>query len=146
MLSFLRGGGIRETCTTTQGAYISGTIINIMFAFLLTCAMLLQAVRNFWGRRDVRGTLSALKAAGDPSATLDILDAASAGHGLFGSLQLESCGKAAQLLQPLLGSPHSRYQEAGMDALSCLLSSFAEVRVIALISIPPTNWKGARQG
>ncbi|KAK9824729.1 hypothetical protein WJX74_001799 [Apatococcus lobatus] len=103
----------------------------------------LQTVNQFWARRDVRGALSALKAAADPSATVDILQAGSSDpqglhtpssgaeaqcrSALLTSIQLENCGEAAGLLEPLLASPHRHYQEAGLDALSLLLSRFSEI-------------------
>ncbi|KAK9835103.1 hypothetical protein WJX84_012191 [Apatococcus fuscideae] len=87
----------------------------------------LQTVRGFWLRRDIKGALSALKAAADPSATMDALHAKSSGYSILGSLQLESCAEAAGLLIPLLSSPHSRHLDAGLDALSSLLASFVEV-------------------
>ena len=88
----------------------------------------MQTVRGFWLRRDMKGALSALKAAADPSATMDALHAKSSGYSILGSLQLESCAEAAGLLIPLLSSPHSRHLDAGLDALSSLLASFVEVR------------------
>ena len=91
----------------------------------------------------MRGVLSALKAAADASATMDVLHAGTLGPqssdswgsgagaqrqtGFLASIQLDNCGDTAGLLIPLLASPQRHQQEAGLDALSLLLASFAEV-------------------
>ena len=102
-----------------------------------------QTVTQFWSRQDLRGTLSALRKAADPSVTLDVLQACSSaaqnsasqsatltsqhGVGLLASIQLEHCAEAMRLLVPLLASSHAQYVETGLNALASLVVSFAEV-------------------
>lgn len=99
-----------------------------------------QTVTQFWSRRDLRGTLSALKKAADPSVTLDVLQACGSsaqsqsstpksqhGVGLLTSIQLEHCAEAISLLVPLLASCHAQYVETGLNAVASLILSFAEV-------------------
>ena len=102
----------------------------------------MQTVTQFWSRRDLRGTLSALKRAADPSVTLDVLQAYSSAQssacqsstlkpqsrdGLLASIQLEHCREAISLLIPLLVSCHAQSVEIGLNALASLVISFAEV-------------------
>mmetsp|Transcript_30519 Transcript_30519/g.58761 ORF Transcript_30519/g.58761 Transcript_30519/m.58761 type:complete len:832 (-) Transcript_30519:112-2607(-) len=93
-------------------------------AILSTRMVNLQAVRMFWSRNDTRGTIEALRKAGESSVVVDFLEATEESPDFF---TLEAAAGILPLLGELLESEHSKYVTTAIQVAKKLIVAFRDL-------------------